>query len=160
MKTRVVRSKLSWAIAATFVYLSSAQAGHAQSINVVEARIGCLDIQKSGNLTAIVAKACNNKFSCSFKAPTQAAYQSEGVQAATRTFCTQGMEIIYRCGNGPNQIVSVPGDAWNNPPAQLHCLNDDPSTYRTTNGYSFVNSDAFQTMVGGYNWGELKDLYG
>ncbi len=263
MKTRVVRSKLSWAIAATFVYLSSAQAGHAQSINVVEARIGCLDIQKSGNLTAIVAKACNNKFSCSFKAPTQAAYRSEGVQAATRTFCTQGMEIIYRCGNGPNQIVevpgdawnnppaqlncaapppkqpsqahtitvtkarigcldiqlggnltkfvaescdnrascsykaptqdayqregvkaatrtfctqgmeityhcgtgpnqvvSVPGDAWNNPPAQLHCLNDDPSTYRTTNGYSFVNSDAFQTMVGGYNWGELKDLYG
>src|SRR5579872_1944824 len=113
-------------------------------ITVTKARIGCLDIQLDGNLTQFVAEACNNKTTCSYKAPTQDAYQREGVHAATRTFCTQGMEITYHCGTGPNLVVSVPGDAWNNPPAQLHCLADDPSTYRSTNGYSFVNSDQFQ----------------
>jgi hypothetical protein len=132
----------------------------AHTITVTKARIGCLDIQLDGNLTRFVAEACDNKALCSYKAPTQEDYQREGVKAATRTFCTQGMEITYHCGTGPNLVVSVPGDAWNNPPAQLHCLDDDPSTYRTTSGYSFVNSDSFQTMVGGYNWGELKDLYG
>jgi hypothetical protein len=136
------------------------QPSQAHTITVTKARIGCLDIQLDGNLTPFVAEACNNRASCSYKAPTQADYEREGVKAATRTFCTQGMEITYRCGTGPNLVVSVPGDAWNNPPAQLHCLADDPSTYRTTDGYSFVNSDAFQTMVGGYNWDELKDLYG
>ena len=35
-----------------------------------KARIGCLDIQPDGNLTAVVAGACNGKGSCSFKAPT------------------------------------------------------------------------------------------
>jgi len=136
------------------------QPSQAHTITVTKARIGCLDIQLTGNLTAFVAEACNNRASCSYKAPTQDDYQREGVKAATRTFCTQGMEITYRCGTGPEQVVGVPGDAWNNPPAQLHCLADDPSTYRSTNGYSFNNNTAFQTMVGGYNWGELNDLYG
>jgi hypothetical protein len=70
------------------------------------------------------------------------------------------MEITYRCGSGPNQVVSVPGDAWNHPPARLQCLDIDPSAYRSRNGYSFVNSDAFQHMVGGYNWNDMKELYG
>ena len=90
-------------------------------IKVTEARIGCLDIQKSGNLTAIVAKACNGKMSCSFKAPTEDQYKREGVQAATRSFCTQGMQITYLCATGAPQVVSVDGDAWNRPPAQLVC---------------------------------------
>jgi pimeloyl-ACP methyl ester carboxylesterase len=90
-------------------------------IRIKEARIGCLDIQKDGNLTALVAAACNNKTSCSYQAPTPDEYQRAGVKAATRSFCTQGMEITYQCGDGPTQFVSVPGDAWNNPPAHLVC---------------------------------------
>jgi len=35
-------------------------------IVVTKARIGCLDIQIDGNLTAIVAGACNNKASCAY----------------------------------------------------------------------------------------------
>jgi len=132
----------------------------AHAITVTKARIGCLDIQLDGNLTTLVGNACNNKQSCDYKAPNEATYKSEGVHANTRTFCTQGMEVTYRCGTGPNQVVSVPGDAWNNPPAHLACLDIDPSTYRTKNGYSFVNSDQFQTMVGGYDWNLLKELYG
>jgi pimeloyl-ACP methyl ester carboxylesterase len=100
-------------------------AAYAQ-IKVTEARIGCLDIQKTGNLTTVVAKACNNKNSCSYKAPTPDEYKREGVQAATRSFCTQAMEITYQCGNGPSQFVSVQGDAWNNPPALLACAPPPP----------------------------------
>ena len=130
-------------------------------IVVTSARIGCLDIQKSGNLTAFVAKACNGKYDCSYKAPSEDAYRRMGVRAFTRTFCTQGMEITYRCGSGSAQIVGVPGDAWKHGPAQLHCTPaSDASTYRSKNGYSFVNSDKFQTMVGGYNWNDMKELYG
>jgi len=95
---------------------------HIDSIHVTRARIGCLDIQRDGNLTNMVARACNDKKTCSFKAPTQDAYQRAGVQAATRTMCTQAMEIIYDCGRNDAQTVTVPGDAWNHPPAQLQCL--------------------------------------
>lgn len=98
---------------------------HAQ-IKVTEARIGCLDIQKDGNLTGLVASACNNKTSCSYKAPTPDEYKRAGVKTATRSFCTQGMEITYQCGNGPTQWASVPGDAWNNPAAQLVCQAPPP----------------------------------
>jgi len=49
-------------------------------------------------LGAIVGAACNGRVNCSYKAPTEAEYRRMGVQAATRTFCTQGMEIVYRCG--------------------------------------------------------------
>jgi len=94
---------------------------YAQSINVTKARIGCLDIQKDGNLTAIVARACNGKKSCSYKAPTENEYKRAGVRAATRSFCTQGMEITFQCGNGPAQVVLVDGDAWNHSPAELVC---------------------------------------
>jgi pimeloyl-ACP methyl ester carboxylesterase len=93
----------------------------AATLTMATARIGCLDIQLDGNLTSMVASACNDKASCSFKAPTEAAYKAAGVQAATRPFCTQAMEIIYRCGGNGDQIVTVPGDAWTRPPVQLVC---------------------------------------
>jgi hypothetical protein len=89
-------------------------------ISVVTARIGCLDIQIAGNLTDIVAQACDGRTTCSYQAPTPAEYQALGVQAATRAFCTQAMEIIYQCGND-GVTAFVPGDAFNNPPAQLSC---------------------------------------
>jgi pimeloyl-ACP methyl ester carboxylesterase len=93
----------------------------ADPITVTNARIGCLDIQEAGNLTALVANACNNRGSCSYKAPTPDEYRRAGVEAATRTFCTQGMEITYRCGQNDEQTVTVDGDAWDHPPAQLVC---------------------------------------
>jgi hypothetical protein len=90
-------------------------------IKVTKARIGCLDIQHAGNLTTLVGRACDGKMTCSYKAPTESAYRRAGVQAATRSFCTQAMEISYRCTGGGSQSVSVPGDAWNHPAAQLVC---------------------------------------
>src|ERR1700674_3573245 len=121
MKIRLRLTDLICAISAALVCLSGAQTGNAQTINVMKARIGCLDIQKDGNLTGAVANACNRKTSCSYKAPTPQEYARLGVHAATRTFCTQGMEITYQCGNRPAKDVSVPGDAWNHPPAELVC---------------------------------------
>jgi hypothetical protein len=105
----------------TFICVSAAQA----QIHVTAARIGCLDIQKAPNLTMQVGNACNGKFDCSYKAPTPQEYLRDGVQAATRTFCTQAMEVQYQCGPGPTKIVTVPGDAWGQPPAALFC--DMPS---------------------------------
>jgi hypothetical protein len=107
------------------------------AINIVSARIGCLDIQKSGNLTSMVARDCNARTTCSFKAPTEAQYKAAGVQAATRAFCTQGMEIAYRCGSGGEEFVNVPGDAWNHPPAQLHC--DAPPPVVSPNDPNAIN---------------------
>jgi pimeloyl-ACP methyl ester carboxylesterase len=103
-----------------------------EPIQVIEARIGCLDIQKTGNLTGLVSAACNNRGSCSYKAPTPDEYTRAGVQAASRTFCTVAMEITYRCGQNDPQIVTVPGDAWNQPPAQLNC---NGSTVATNHQY-------------------------
>src|SRR5947209_19858056 len=31
------------------------------------------------------------------------------------------MEITYRCGDNDDQVITVPGDAWDHPPAQLVC---------------------------------------
>jgi microsomal dipeptidase-like Zn-dependent dipeptidase len=90
-------------------------------IRVDEARIGCLDIQTQPNLTAIVAGACNGKMSCSFKAPTPDEYRRAGVRAATRSFCTQAMEIRYECLHGAGKTITVPGDAWTHGPAELFC---------------------------------------
>lgn len=90
-------------------------------VNVRAARIGCLDIQTSSNLTDMVGRSCNRKQSCSFKAPTEAQYKAAGVNAATRTFCTQAMEITYDCGRNDPRTVFVKGDAWNQGPAQLVC---------------------------------------
>jgi hypothetical protein len=95
-------------------------------IRVTGARIGCLDIQKDGNLTGIVASACNNRQSCSYKAPTPQEYTRAGVRAATRSFCTQAMEITYECGPNDFHTVTVPGDAWNHPPAELVCKAPPP----------------------------------
>src|SRR5512135_3142540 len=97
-----------------------ARTAHAD-ITVTKARIGCLDIQLDGNLTPMVASACDHKMSCSFKAPTEAQYQHAGVKAKTRTFCTQAMEITYTCAPNDFHTVTVPGDAWDKPPAQLTC---------------------------------------
>lgn len=92
-------------------------------IRVTAARIGCLDSPSAnqGNLTPLVARACENQLSCSYRAPTPQEYTRAGVRASTRTFCTQAMEITYHCGSGPAKDVIVPGDAWNQPPAQLSC---------------------------------------
>lgn len=93
----------------------------AAPINIVKARIGCLDIQKEGNLTDIVGRDCNGRLTCSYEAPTPDQYALEHVRAATRTFCTQAMEIIYRCGQYNDKTVLVNGDAWTHPPAYLDC---------------------------------------
>src|SRR5574337_1336429 len=60
-----------------------AHVAHAD-ITVTKARIGCLDIQLDGNLTPMVATACDHKMSCSFKAPTEDAYKRAGITAKTR----------------------------------------------------------------------------
>ena len=99
-------------------------------VTVEKARIGCLDIQVAGNLTSLVGAACNNKTSCSYQAPTEAQYRSVGVQALTRLFCRQAMEITYRCGENDDQIITVPGDAWNHSPAQLICNGERIATNR------------------------------
>lgn len=96
-------------------------------IKVTKARIGCLDIQAGGNLTALVGRACDDRLTCSYKAPTEAEYRKAGVQAATRAFCTQAMEIIYHCGDNDFHTVTVPGDAWKHPPAQLVCKAPAPA---------------------------------
>lgn len=90
-------------------------------ITVTKARIGCLDIQQDGNLTGLVGAACNGRGSCSYKAPTEDEYRRAGVVAKTRTMCSQGMEITYRCGQNDEQVVDVKGDAWNQGPGELVC---------------------------------------
>ena len=91
-------------------------------IKVTEAQIGCLDLQQNrGNLTAVVGRACDGKSECTYKAPTPDQYNRMGIKVAGRTFCTQGMEIEYQCAGGGGKTASVPGDAWNNAPAQLFC---------------------------------------
>jgi hypothetical protein len=100
----------------------------ADVINVRAARIGCLDIQTTSNLTAMVGRTCDGKSACSFKAPTEAQYRAAGVKAATRTFCTQAMEITYDCGRNDPRSVFVPGDAWKHPPAALTCAAVPPPT--------------------------------
>jgi pimeloyl-ACP methyl ester carboxylesterase len=90
-------------------------------VTVTEARIGCLDIQTTGNLTEMVGRACNNRASCSFKAPSETEYRSAGIDAKTRTACTQAMEIRFHCDHNDDQVIVVPGDAWTRPPAQLVC---------------------------------------
>src|SRR5690349_6520471 len=87
------------AVAAAALTWSFAADALADTITVTKARIGCLDIQTDGNLTSVVAHECNGKPECSYKAPTPDAYAKLGVHAATRFACTQGMEILYRCGN-------------------------------------------------------------
>jgi hypothetical protein len=91
-------------------------------ISVATARQGCLDIQPAGNMTGLVGRACNGRTACSYQSP------GEQPGSATRTFCTQGMEITYECTNHFRQVVTVPGDAWKHGPAQLTC--DPPSIPR------------------------------
>ncbi|MGE5321290.1 MAG: hypothetical protein ACM3SW_00405, partial [Actinomycetota bacterium] len=117
MKTHFSTCKLLWTICAVFACVGMAQS----QIRVTEARIGCLDIQRGPNLTRFVGRACDGRMSCSYKAPTEDQYRRMGVRAATRTFCTQGMEIKYQCGRGPLKVITVPGDAWNHGPAELFC---------------------------------------
>lgn len=99
--------------------------GAQAQIHVDEARIGCLDIQKSGNLTGMVGNACDNKSYCSFKAPTPDEYKRAGVQAQTRAMCSNAMEITYHCRS--TQIsVTVDGDAWAHHSAELTCESLQP----------------------------------
>jgi hypothetical protein len=92
-----------------------------EGITITKARIGCLRKQQDGNLTTLVASACNGRRACSYQAPTEAQYRAAGVHAETESFCSQGMEITYRCGSNGPQTVSVEGDAWNHGPAQIQC---------------------------------------
>jgi pimeloyl-ACP methyl ester carboxylesterase len=115
-------------------------------ITVTKARIGCLDIQRDANLTRLVAASCNGRGSCSYKAPTPQQYQAAGVTAANRTFCTQGMEIGYRCGQNDEQLVEVPGDAWNHDPASLVC---DGGTIATNHQYvTLPTGSCTQALLG------------
>jgi hypothetical protein len=92
------------------------------NIIVEEAQIGCLDLTENrDNLTAVVSGACNGKYRCEYKAPTPDEYNRMRINVRTRTFCTQGMEIEYRCGKGELRTANVPGDAWTHPPADLDC---------------------------------------
>jgi hypothetical protein len=85
-------------------------AGWAQAqIRVNSARMGCLDIQKDPNLTGLVGSVCKRKFSCSYKAPTEKEYRAAGVQARTRTFCTQGTEISYNAATAGSSWCAWPG---------------------------------------------------
>ena len=124
MKTCIPVRKLIWTISVLFGCLGVAQS----QIDVTEARIGCLDIQKDPNLTGLVGRACDGKMTCSYKAPTEDEYKRAGVKAATRSFCTQGMEIKYQCTGGPIKIVEIPGDAWNHGPAELLCEPPQPAS--------------------------------
>jgi len=103
------------------LWSGTGSAGGPNQIEILQARIGCLDIQHEPNLTALVARQCNGHSSCSYKAPTQAEYRRAGVRAKTRSFCTQAMEITFRCGANVSDQVTVPGDAWRHPPAMLSC---------------------------------------
>jgi hypothetical protein len=67
---------------ALFILVAILSPGTRAEITVSSARIGCLDIQTSENMMAIVAAACNGKQSCSYKAPTEDAYKKMGVTAA------------------------------------------------------------------------------
>jgi hypothetical protein len=77
-----------------------------KKISVRSARIGCLDIQRAPNITPYVSLACGGRTSCDYKAPSEAEYQKRGVQAATRSHCTQAMEIVYRCTETPLPAAS------------------------------------------------------
>jgi pimeloyl-ACP methyl ester carboxylesterase len=109
-------------VASSSLFTTTASVAGGDAIVITGARIGCLDIQRSDNMTSLVAQACNGKYHCSYKAPDEADYKRRGVQAATRAFCTQGMEVKYKCGDGGGvKSVSVPGDAWKHGPAELDC---------------------------------------
>jgi len=123
----------------TLVFFCVAPAMAQDVINVTFARIGCLDIQKDGNLTPLVGQACNGKASCTYKAPTPDQYKRAGVKAKTRTFCTQAMEIIYECGHHDPHNVMVPGDAWGKPPAQLICNPTPPQNTPLPLGAAPIN---------------------
>lgn len=112
--------KLAVGVLGIVVLAWTARDAEAQ-IKVTKARIGCLDLQTAGNLTDMVGNACNTKEACTFKAPTPREYQAAGIKARTRPMCTQAMEIVYHCGKNDFHTVTVPGDAWNQPPAQLSC---------------------------------------
>ena len=122
-------------------------------IQVTEAQIGCTDLtQNRGNLTGVVGAACNGKQTCSFKAPTPSQYQHMGVHAYTRTFCTQAMEITYRCGSGASKSVTVPGDAWNHPAAELVCETQSQSGGSQPSGSPFPLIKSQQDAINGIGY--------
>src|SRR5262249_56510321 len=97
-----------------------------RTITVSGVRVGCPDFQTDGNMTGLVGQACNGRWTCAYKAPTEDQYKRAGVQARTRTFCTQGMEITYQCGHNDFHTVNIPGQASKNAPAQLVCTPPTP----------------------------------
>ena len=113
--------------AAMMIALAASGTVQAQ-IHVDAARIGCLDlVENKGNLTGVVGAACNGRDYCPYQALTGDQYKAMGVQIHGRTFCTQGMEVVFHCGNNAVTTIRVPGDAWTNPPAYLYCPGNVPS---------------------------------
>lgn len=140
---------LSFAILAAVLALLFSLPATAGNLHVRAARIGCLDIQHAPNLTAQVGARCNDRRTCSYKAPTPAQYRAAGVHAATRSFCTQAMQITYDCSDGTPRTVTVPGNAWKHPAAFLDCsprrAGSPRGDVRTRfdprrDGFHFVNS--------------------
>jgi hypothetical protein len=105
----------------TLVAIATTARAQSTGIRVTKARIGCLDIQKAGNLTPLVSRTCNGRERCSYKAPDGDAQKAADITARTRTFCTQAMEILYDCHDGLIRRAFVPGDAWAHPEAELRC---------------------------------------
>src|SRR5450432_2769491 len=101
MRSRTAAVLVGALVIAPFGMVGRSNAG--AGITVTDARIGCLRLQHTGNLTQIVAGACNGKTSCSFKAPTESEYKKEHVKAETTFGCTQGMQITYTCPGNPQR---------------------------------------------------------
>lgn len=124
-RRRTPHSKGLLVVAAIYASALSPALALAQGIHVESARIGCLDIQHTPNLTALVRERCEGHQACTYKAPTPGQYRAAGVHVATRTFCTQAMEIVFQCGHEGSRTIRVPGDAWKQPAAQLFCENPE-----------------------------------
>jgi len=79
-------------LAILFIITDAARA----DITVTSARIGCLDIQRAPDLTQLLGAACNNKASCSYKAPTEGAYNYSDI-------CPTTQEVSSNMTNTPGE---------------------------------------------------------
>src|ERR1700674_3543377 len=152
IRVRVAISRLIWAMLTALLGVGVAQA----QIHVTEAQIGCIGDngikENQGNLTAIVGAACNNKFSCSYKAKTEDEYKRMGVPVHGRFACTEAMEITYHCGTGASKSTMVPGNACDHPPAELFC--EAPPNNTGPQNPQLV--PVLQGLLQKYQWGILE----
>lgn len=149
MNMKVMRHIGAFAVGCAAVVVAVAiwtPPAYAGRIHVEAARIGCFNIhhyQEKFNLTRFVKRACDGKYTCHYSAPTPGEYRAEGVHASHAIGCTQAMEIIYDCGSSHQKRMSVPGNAWKQPPAVLRCepSRQLPTIGQTTQGrlHGFVD---------------------